>query len=149
MVNAPNFKLPSTTGTFELSDYLGKNIILYFYPKDNTRGCSIEANDFNNSINIFNKNNTIVAGVSKDTIESHKKFKENNNLKFELLSDEKTIVLKKYKAWGLKKFLGKEYYGIIRTTVLINEKRKIVKTWSNVRVKNHVQNVINELCNLK
>ena len=149
MVNAPNFKLPSTTGTFELSDYLGKNIILYFYPKDNTKGCSIEANDFNNSINIFNKNNTIVVGVSKDSIESHKKFKEKNNLKFELLSDEKTNVLKKYKAWGLKKFLGKEYYGIIRTTVLINEKRKIVKTWSNVRVKNHVQNVINELCNLK
>ena len=149
MVNAPNFKLPSTTGTFELSDYLGKNIILYFYPKDNTKGCSIEANDFNNSINIFNKNNTIVVGVSKDSIESHKKFKEKNKLKFELLSDEKTIVLKKYKAWGLKKFLGKEYYGIIRTTVLINEKRKIVKTWSNVRVKNHVQNVINELCNLK
>ena len=149
MFNAPNFKLPSTTGTFELSDYLGKNIILYFYPKDNTKGCSIEANDFNNSINIFNKNNTIVVGVSKDTIESHKKFKEKNNLKFELLSDEKTIVLKKYKAWGLKKFLGKEYYGIIRTTVLINEKGKIVKTWSNVRVKNHVQNVINELCNLK
>ena len=149
MVNAPNFKLPSTTGTFELSDYIGNNIILYFYPKDNTKGCSIEANDFNNSINIFNKNNTIVVGVSKDSIESHKKFKEKNNLKFELLSDEKTIVLKKYKAWGLKKFLGKEYYGIIRTTVLINEKRKIVKTWSNVRVKNHVQNVINELCNLK
>ena len=149
MVNAPNFKLPSTTGTFELSDYLGKNIILYFYPKDNTKGCSIEANDFNNSINIFNKNNTIVVGVSKDSIESHKKFKEKNKLKFELLSDEKTIVLKKYKAWGLKKFLGKEYYGIIRTTVLINEKGKIKKTWSNVRVKNHVQNVINELCNLK
>ena len=145
MVNAPNFKLPSTTGTFELSDYLGKNIILYFYPKDNTKGCSIEANDFNNSINIFNKNNTIVVGVSKDTIESHKKFKEKNNLKFELLSDEKTIVLKKYKAWGLKKFLGKEYYGIIRSTFLIDKKGIIVKTWKNVRVKNHVQNVISEL----
>ena len=149
MVNAPNFKLPSTSGTFQLSDYLGKNIILYFYPKDNTKGCSIEANDFNNSINIFNKNNSIVVGISKDTIESHKKFKEKNKLKFELLSDEKTIVLKKYNAWGLKKFLGKEYYGIIRTTVLINEKGIILKTWSNVRVKNHVQNVINELSNLK
>ena len=149
MLNAPNFKLPSTSGTFQLSDYLGKKVILYFYPKDNTKGCSIEANDFNNSINIFNKNNAIVVGVSKDTIESHQKFKEKNKLKFELLSDEKTIVLKKYKAWGLKKFLGKEYYGIIRTTVLINEKGKIVKTWSNVRVKNHVQNVIKELSNLK
>ena len=149
MVNAPDFKLPSTSGTFQLSNYLGKNIILYFYPKDNTKGCSMEANDFNNSINIFNKNNSIVVGISKDTIESHKKFKEKNKLKFELLSDEKTIVLKKYNAWGLKKFLGKEYYGIIRTTVLINEKGKILKTWSNVRVKNHVQNVINELSNLK
>ena len=149
MANAPDFKLPSTSGTFQLSNYLGKNIILYFYPKDNTKGCSIEANDFNNSINIFNKNNSIVVGISKDTIESHKKFKEKNKLKFELLSDEKTIVLKKYNAWGLKKFLGKEYYGIIRTTVLINEKGKILKTWSNVRVKNHVQNVINELLNSK
>ncbi len=148
-MKAPNFKLPSTSGTFQLSDNLGKNIILYFYPKDNTKGCTIEANDFNNSIKFINGKNAIVVGVSKDTIESHKKFKEKNNLKFELLSDEKTIVLKKYKAWGLKKFLGKEYYGIIRTTVLINEKGKIVKTWSNFRVKNHIQDVINELSNLK
>ena len=148
-MKAPNFILPSTSGTFQLSDNLGKRIILYFYPKDHTKGCSIEANDFNNSLKIIYENNAIVVGVSKDTIESHKKFKEKNKLKFELLSDEKTIVLKKYKAWGLKKFLGKEYYGIIRTTVLINEKGKILKTWSDVRVKNHVQNVINELSNLK
>ena len=148
-MKAPNFKLPSTSGIFQLSDNLGKNIILYFYPKDNTKGCSIEANDFNSSLKIINQNNAIVVGVSKDTIESHQKFKEKNKLKFELLSDEKTIVLKKYKVWGLKKFLGKEYYGIIRTTVLINKKGKIVKTWSNVRVKNHVQNVIKELSNLK
>ena len=148
-MKAPNFKLPSTSGTFQLSDNLGKRIILYFYPKDHTKGCSIEANDFNNSLKIINENNAIVVGVSKDTIESHQKFKEKNKLKFELLSDEKTIVLKKYKVWGLKKFLGKEYYGIIRTTVLINKKGKIVKTWSNVRVKNHVQNVIKELLDLK
>ena len=148
-MKAPNFKLPSTSGTFQLSDNLGKRIILYFYPKDHTKGCSIEANDFNNTLKIINENNAIVVGASKDTIESHQKFKEKNKLKFELLSDEKTIVLKKYNAWGLKKFLGKEYYGIIRTTVLINEKGKILKTWSNVRVKNHVQNVINELSNLK
>ena len=148
-MKAPNFKLPSTSGTFQLSDNLGKRIILYFYPKDNTKGCSLEANDFNKDLKIINENNAIVVGVSKDTIESHQKFKEKNKLKFELLSDEKTIVLKKYNAWGLKKFLGKEYYGIIRTTVLINEKGKILKTWSDVRVKNHVQNVINELSNFK
>ena len=75
-------------------------------------------------------------------------FKLRNKLKFDLLFDEKINVIKKYNAWGLKKFLGKEYYGIIRTTVLINEKGKIVKTWSNVRVKDHVKNVINELSNI-
>ena len=148
-MKAPNFKLPSTSGIFQLSDYLGKNIILYFYPKDNTKGCSIEANDFNNSLNTINKNNAIVVGVSKDTIKSHEKFKKQNKLNFDLLSDEKTTVLKKYKAWGLKKFLGKSYYGIIRTTVLINQKGKIVKTWNNVRVKGHVDDVLTELLNLK
>ena len=147
-MKAPNFKLPSTSGIFQLSDYLGKNIILYFYPKDNTKGCSSEAIDFNNSLKVINKYNCIVVGVSKDSIESHQKFKKKNKLNFDLLFDEKIKVLKKYKAWGLKKFLGKEYYGIIRTTVLINEKGKIVKTWSNVRVKDHVKNVINELSNI-
>ncbi len=146
---APNFQLPGTSGTFQLSDHLGKNIILYFYPKDNTKGCSLEANDFNKSLKVINKLNCIVVGVSKDSIESHNKFKEKNKLNFDLLSDEETTVLKKYKVWGLKKFLGKEYFGIIRSTILINQKGKIVKTWSNVRVKNHVQNVINELSNLK
>ena len=147
-MKAPNFKLPSTSGIFQLSDYLGKNIILYFYPRDITKGCSLEAIDFNNSLKAINKYNCIVVRVSKDSIESHQKFKKKNKLKFDLLFDEKIKVLKKYKAWGLKKFLGKEYYGIIRTTVLINEKGKIVKTWSNVRVKDHVKNVINELSNI-
>tara|TARA_B100000963_G_scaffold352639_1_gene366133 strand:+ start:1544 stop:1987 length:444 start_codon:yes stop_codon:yes gene_type:complete len=147
-MKAFNFNLPSTSGTFKLSEHLGKNIILYFYPKDNTKGCSLEAIDFNNSLKIIKKYNCIVVGVSKDSLQSHEKFKEKYKLKFELLSDEKTIVLKKYNAWGLKKFLGKSYHGIIRTTVLINEKGKIVKTWSNVRVKDHVKNVIEELSNI-
>ena len=147
-MKAPDFKLPSTSGTFQLSDNLGKNIILYFYPKDNTKGCSIEANDFNKSLKIISENNAIVVGVSKDSIDSHEKFRNKNKLKFDLLSDEKITVLKKYNAWGLKKFLGKSYYGIIRTTILINDKGKIVKTWRNVRVKDHVKNVINELSNI-
>ena len=147
-MKAPNFKLPSTSGTFHLRDHLGKNIILYFYPRDNTSGCSLEANDFNNSLKIINKLDAIVVGVSKDSIESHQKFIEKNNLRFDLLSDEKTTVLKKYKAWGLKNFLGKEYYGIIRSTVLIDKKGNITKTWSNVRVKDHVKNVIEELSSI-
>ena len=145
-MKAPNFKLPSSSGnTFQLSDYIGKNLILYFYPKDNTKGCSIEANDFNNSIDLIKKYNAIVIGISKDTIDSHIKFIDKNKFKFELLSDEKTVVIKKYNAWGLKKFLGKEYYGIIRSTFLIDKKGNIVKTWKNVRVKNQVKNVISEL----
>ena len=84
-MKAPNFKLPSTSGIFQLSDYLGKNIILYFYPRDNTKGCSLEAIDFNNSLKAINKYNCIVVGVSKDSIESHKKFKKKNKLKFDLL----------------------------------------------------------------
>ena len=83
-MKAPNFKLPSTSGTFHLCDHLGKNIILYFYPRDNTSGCSLEANDFNNSLKIINKLNAIVVGVSKDSIESHQKFIEKNNLRFDL-----------------------------------------------------------------
>ena len=145
-MKAPNFKLPSSSGnTFQLSDNIGKNLILYFYPKDNTKGCSIEANDFNNSIDLIKKHNAIVIGISKDTIDSHIKFIDKNKFKFELLSDEKTVVIKKYNAWGLKKFLGKEYYGIIRSTFLIDKKGNIIKTWKNVRVKNHVKNVISEL----
>ena len=78
-MKAPNFKLPSTSGIFQLSDYLGKNIILYFYPRDNTKGCSSEAIDFNNSLKAINKYNCIVVGVSKDSIESHQKFKKKIN----------------------------------------------------------------------
>ena len=147
-MKAFNFKLPGTSGEFHLNNHLGKNVILYFYPKDNTKGCLTEANDFNNSLKLITNLNSIVVGISKDSLESHKKFKQKNNLKFDLLSDEKITIIKKYNAWGLKKFLGKEYFGIIRTTVLINHKGYIVKTWSNVRVKNHVKNVINELSNL-
>ena len=99
-MKAPNFKLPSTSGIFHLSDHLGKNIILYFYPRDNTSGCSLEANDFNNSLKIINKLNAIVVGVSKDSIESHQKFIEKNNLRFDLLSDEKQQFLKNTKLGG-------------------------------------------------
>ena len=120
---APNFKLPSTDNdNFDLSKHVGKNIILYFYPRDNTSGCTIEASDFNKLLPVIKKNNGIIIGVSKDSLESHMKFKNKNKLKFDLLSDENIKVLKKYKAWGLKKFLGKEYMGIIRTTILINAK---------------------------
>ena len=134
---APNFKLPSTNGRiFKLSE-IKKNIILYIYPKDDTPGCTLESKDFNKLNNIFKKKNALVFGLSKDNIESHLKFKKKYKIKFDLLSDEKLSVIKKYNAWGKKSFLGKSFKGIIRSTFIINKKKKIVKIWRNVRVKDH------------
>lgn len=148
-LKAPNFELPSTDNTiFKLSEYLGKNIILFFYPRDNTKGCTLEANDFSNLNNRFKKNNCIVVGISKDSLESHLKFHKKYKFKLDLLSDTEGKIIEKYNAWGMKKFLGKEYMGIIRTTVLINTKGKIHKIWSNVRVKDHAENVLKELKNI-
>ena len=145
-IKAPNFKLPSSDNTiFELSKVKKKNVILYFYPKDDTPGCTIESKDFSNLNSLIIKNNTIVLGVSKDSIQSHVKFIKKYKLKFNLLSDEKLLLIKKYGVWGKKSFLGKKYMGIIRTTFLINAKGKIHKIWSNVRVKDHAKEVLEEL----
>ena len=146
---APNFKLPSTDNTiFELNKVKKKNVILYFYPKDDTPGCTIESKDFSKLNNLIIKNNTIVLGISKDSIQSHLKFIKKYKLKFNLLSDEKLLLIKKYGVWGKKSFLGKKYMGIIRTTFLINSKGKIHKIWSNVRVKDHAKEVLEELKNI-
>ena len=146
---APNFKLASTDGTtFELKSIKKKNIILYFYPKDDTPGCTLESKDFSKLNSMISKNNTIVLGISKDSIESHLKFKKKYKLKFDLLSDEKLSVIKKYGVWGMKSFLGKKYKGVIRSTFLINSKGKIHKIWSNVRVKDHAKSVLEEIKNI-
>tara|TARA_Y100000748_G_scaffold102826_1_gene85725 strand:- start:87 stop:554 length:468 start_codon:yes stop_codon:yes gene_type:complete len=147
---APNFKLQSTDGNiFELKKIKKKNIILYFYPKDDTPGCTIESKDFSKLNDVIKRNNCIIFGISKDSIESHLKFKKKYNLKFDLLSDEKLSVIKKYGVWGMKSFLGKKYMGIVRTTFLINTKGKIHKIWSNVRVKDHAKEVYEELKNIE
>ena len=146
---APNFKLPSTSNLIvELNKIKKKNVILYFYPKDDTPGCTIESKDFSKLNTLIKKNNCIVFGISKDSVESHIKFKKKYNLKFDLLSDEKLQVIKKYGVWGMKAFLGKKYMGIIRTTFLINTKGIIHKIWSNVRVKDHAKEVYEELKNI-
>ena len=142
---APNFRLPSTgKSKFELNK-IKKNIILYFYPKDDTPGCTIEAKDFSKLNSMISKNKASVYGVSKDSIKSHLKFKKKYKIKFDLLSDEKLSVIKKYGVWGKKSFLGKKFMGIIRTTFLINSKGKIHKIWKNVRVKDHAKEVLSEL----
>ena len=146
---APNFKLASTDGTtFELKSIKKKNIIIYFYPKDDTPGCTLESKDFSKLNSMINKSNTVIFGVSKDSMESHLKFKKKYKLKFDLLSDEKLFVIKKYGVWGMKSFLGKKYKGVNRSTFLINSKGKIHKIWSNVRVKDHAKSVLEELKNI-
>ena len=143
---APNFKLASTDGNiFELNKIKKKNIILYFYPKDDTPGCTLESKDFSKLNSMINKKNTVIFGISKDSMESHLKFKKKNKLKFDLLSDEKLKVIKKYGVWGMKSFLGKKYKGVIRSTFLINSKGKIHKIWTNVRVKDHAKSVLDEI----
>ena len=147
---APDFALPSTNGENQkLKDLLGKYIVIYFYPKDDTPGCTIETNNFNKLLPKFKKLNCEIFGISKDTIKSHDKFREKFKIKFDLLSDEEIKVLKKYKVWGKKKFMGREFMGIIRSTILIDKKGKVIKVWDNVKVKNHAKEVLETLKSLK
>ena len=143
---APNFETPSTSNDkYSLKSSIGKYIVLYFYPKDDTPGCTIETNDFNKLILKFKKLDCEIYGISKDSIKSHEKFREKYKIKFDLLSDEDIKVLKKYKVWGKKKFMGREFMGIIRTTYLIDKKGKILKVWNNVKVKDHANEVLETL----
>ena len=147
---APDFTLPSTKGENQkLKDLLGKYVVIYFYPKDDTPGCTIETNDFNKLLTKFKKLNCEIFGISKDTIKSHDKFREKFKIKFDLLSDEEIKVLKKYKVWGKKKFMWKEFLGLIRSTFLIDKKGKIVKVWDNVKVKDHAKEVLETLKSLR
>ena len=145
-MKASNFTLPSTNKkNFTLNKSLGKFVVLYFYPKDDTPGCTIETNDFNKLYSKFKKLDCEVYGVSKDSIKSHDKFREKYKIKFDLLSDEEINVIKKYKVWGKKKFMGREFMGVIRSTFLIDKKGKTIKIWNNVKVKDHAKEVLETL----
>ena len=144
--SATDFKIPSSNNSeFQLKKNKDQFIVIYFYPKDNTPGCTNEAKDFTKLYKQFKKLNCEIVGVSKDSIESHKKFINKFKIPFQLLSDEKMIALKKYGAWGEKSMYGKKFMGIKRTTVLINPKGKIIKIWNNVKVKDHAKEVLNFL----
>ena len=139
---AKNFNLNSTfSKPFELSK-LKCGLVIYFYPKDNTPGCTLETIDFSKLYKKFKNLKYEVVGISKDSIESHLGFKERFKVPFQLLSDEKIQVQKKYGVWGMKSFLGKKFMGTIRSTIVINNKGKVLKIWSNVRVKGHAQEVL-------
>ena len=137
-IKAPSFKLPGTSKiNFDLKNIKGK-LLIFFYPKDDTPGCTIETKDFSKLYKKFKKINCEIVGVSKDSLESHEKFKKKYKVPFELLSDPNVQVQKKYGIWGLKSFMGKKFLGTIRSTIFINN-GKIIKIWSNVRVKDHAQ----------
>ena len=144
-----NFTLPSTNNNnYSLKDSLGKYVVLYFYPKDDTPGCTIETNDFNNLLSKFKKLDCVVYGISKDSLKSHNKFRDKYKIKFDLLSDQELKVIKKYNVWSKKKFMGREFMGIIRTTFLIDKKGKIIKIWENVKVKDHAKDVLETIKNI-
>ena len=142
MKKAFPFKLPSTSGdSFDLKK-IKNNVVVYFYPKDDTPGCTLETKDFSKLYKQFKKEKTEVVGISKDSITSHLKFKKKYKVPFQLLSDEDVKVQKKYKVWGMKSFMGRKFKGTIRSTFLIDKNKKILKSWSNVRVLNHAKEVL-------
>ena len=146
---APNFKLESTSGKIiELNKIKSKYIVLYFYPKDDTPGCTLETKDFNKLLNKFKSLESIILGISKDSIESHKKFKKKHNIKFDLLSDEEKKSIKAYKTWGKKKFMGREFMGQIRSSFVIS-RGKIINEWRNVRVKDHAHEILDFIKSFK
>tara|TARA_B100001250_G_scaffold257350_1_gene221562 strand:- start:573 stop:1043 length:471 start_codon:yes stop_codon:yes gene_type:complete len=146
-IKAPNFKIESTSrDIIDLKKLKSKFVVIYFYPKNDTPGCTLETKDFNSLLPEFKKLNCLVLGISKDSLKSHLKFKKKYKIKFDLLSDEKKVAIKSYKVWGKKKFMGKEFMGLIRSTFVIKN-NKIIKEWRSVRVKNHAMEVLNFIKN--
>lgn len=144
---APDFSLPSSTGeTISLKDYLGKKrVVLYFYPKDNTSGCTKEACSFRDNLPAIEDKDTVVLGVSPDSLKSHDKFIEKHELNFPLLSDEDHAVAEAYGAWGEKSMYGKKYMGIIRKTFVIGKDGKLEQVFHKVKAAEHGEEILNLL----
>ena len=142
----PKFSAEATGG-LELSnkDFEGKNLIIFFYPKDNTPGCTLEGQDFRDSYNDFKNLNAEIIGVSRDTIKSHENFKEKQSFPFQLLSDPDEVMCKAFDVMREKSMYGKKYIGVDRSTFLINSKGLVVKEWRSVKVKGHVMEVLEAL----
>lgn len=146
---APAFSLPNQDNVeISLRDLEGKWIVLYFYPKDSTPGCTTEACDFTAALPQFEDLGAVILGVSPDSTTSHQKFIAKQNLEITLLSDQSTETAQSYGVWQLKKFCGKEYMGIVRSTFLINPEGNIAQIWSNVKVKDHANDVKKALTSL-
>ncbi|URM32265.1 thioredoxin-dependent thiol peroxidase [Cytobacillus firmus] len=140
---APDFELEASNGErVKLADYRGKNVVLYFYPKDMTPGCTTQACDFRDQHQNFAEVNAVVLGVSPDPLSRHEKFIEKHGLPFLLLADEDHNAAETYGVWRLKKNFGKEYMGIERSTFIIDQEGKLVKEWRKVKVKDHVEEAL-------
>jgi peroxiredoxin Q/BCP len=147
---APDFSMPTDgSSNISLSNLLGKFVVLYFYPKDDTPGCTIEANNFNKKKSEFEKMNALIVGVSKDDLNSHKKFKAKYCLDFDLASDNNSDTCEKYGVWVEKSMFGKKYMGVERSTFLIDKQGKIAYIWPKVSVTNHAEEVLEQLKKLQ
>lgn len=143
---APDFSLADENGTVRsLKDYRGQPVVLYFYPKDDTPGCTTEACNFRDDYHVYAENGVVILGVSPDDSASHTKFKNKFDLPFTLLADEGHKVCEAYGVWGLKKNYGKEYYGVLRTTFLIGPDGKVLKVFENVKPDGHSAQVLEAL----
>ena len=143
---APDFTLPDQDGNMHfLSEYRGKKVILYFYPKDNTAGCTKQACGFAERYPQFTEKGAVVLGVSKDSVASHKKFEEKYGLPFTILSDPELVAIQAYDVWQEKKNYGKTYMGVVRTTYLIDENGKIVKAFNKVKAADNPEQMLGEL----
>ena len=143
---APDFSLLDQYGNeHSLSDYRGKNIILYFYPRDNTKGCTTEACNFRDDYSDYEKAEVTIIGVSPDSVKSHSNFAVKYSLPFTLLADQDHKVCELYGVWGLKKFMGREYMGVFRTTFLINKEGMIKKVYEKVKPADHSQQILADL----
>ncbi|MBI4429311.1 MAG: thioredoxin-dependent thiol peroxidase [Ignavibacteriales bacterium] len=143
---APQFKLPSGNGrTLSLKDFKGKKVVLYFYPKDDTPGCTREACSFQENHSQLLRKGAVVIGVSADSTGAHEKFAKKYGLSFPLLSDESKEVIKAYDVWKEKSFMGRKYMGIERTTFVINEKGRIQTIFRKVKVDGHTKEILNVL----
>jgi peroxiredoxin Q/BCP len=140
---APDFNLPTDGGgTLKLKDLKGKAVVLYFYPKDMTPGCTTESQDFRDRAKQFEKAGAVIVGASKDSPARHDKFKEKQNLNFTLVSDEDGSLCEAYGVWQMKKFMGRSFMGIVRATFLIDAKGVIRQIWPQVKVKGHAEEVL-------
>lgn len=140
---APDFALPDETGQVRtLSEFRGQPVVLYFYPKDDTPGCTVEACNFRDDFSVYKEHGVVILGISPDSAKSHTKFKNKFDLPFTLLADEDHKICEAYEVWGPKKFMGKEYQGVFRTTFLIGPDGNVIKVFENVKPEGHSAEVL-------